>query len=80
MVIENYNNDRDATVDSIGLNTEFKFNDNWSLNADLSWSNVDRDDLRLESTAGNGTNNDPSLAAAAGVRFLHHRPNGITLT
>ena len=61
MVIENYNNDRDANVDSIGLNTEFEFNDDWSMEADLSWSKVDRHDLRLESTAGNGTNNDPTL-------------------
>jgi iron complex outermembrane receptor protein len=60
-VIENYNNDRDAKVDSFGLNADFKLTDNWSLDADLSWSKVERSDLRLESTAGNGTNNDPSL-------------------
>jgi iron complex outermembrane receptor protein len=61
VVIENYNNDRDAKVDSFGLNTEFKFGDNWSINNDLSWSKVEREDLRLESTAGLGTNNDPAL-------------------
>jgi iron complex outermembrane receptor protein len=61
LVVENYNNDRNADVDSIGLNTELKFGDNWSMNADLSWSNVDRNDVRLESTAGLGTNNDPTL-------------------
>jgi iron complex outermembrane receptor protein len=61
VVIENYNNDRNAQVDSIGLNTEFSFGDNWSINNDLSYSKVERDDLRLESTAGLGTNNDPSL-------------------
>ena len=61
MVIENYNNDRDATVDSIGLNTKYAFNDNWGMEADLSWSKVERHDLRLESTAGNGTGSDPTL-------------------
>ncbi len=61
LVIENYNNDRDAKVDSIGLNTEFKFGDNWSIENDLSWSKVERNDVRLESTAGLGTNNDPNL-------------------
>ncbi|HEV7606797.1 MAG TPA: TonB-dependent receptor plug domain-containing protein, partial [Steroidobacteraceae bacterium] len=61
VVIENYNKDRKADVDSIGLNTAFTFNDSWSAAADLSWSNVDRNDLRLESTAGLGTNNDPAL-------------------
>jgi iron complex outermembrane receptor protein len=39
-----------CTVDSIGLNTQYAFNDDWSMEADLSWSKVDRDDLRLEST------------------------------
>ena len=53
-VVENYNNDRRADVDSIGLNTQFDINDNWGMNLDLSYSKVDRDDLRLESTAGNG--------------------------
>jgi iron complex outermembrane receptor protein len=61
VVIENYNNDRDATVDSIGLNTDIRINDQWGLNADLSYSHVERDDLRLESTAGNGTLNDPDF-------------------
>lgn len=61
VVIENYNNDRDAKVDSIGLNTQFTINDDWSINNDLSFSKVERNDLRLESTAGLGTNNDPDL-------------------
>jgi len=59
MVIENYNKDREADITSIGLNTQFAFSDDWSMEADLSWSSVDRHDLRLESTAGNGSNNDP---------------------
>ena len=59
------------TVDSIGLNTEFGFNDNWSMDADLSWSKVERHDMRLESTAGTGHGtNDPTLPAAGGRRFL----------
>jgi iron complex outermembrane recepter protein len=61
VVIENYNNDRDAKVDSFGLNTKINFGDNWDLENDLSWSKVERKDLRLESTAGLGTNNDPLL-------------------
>jgi len=61
VVIENYNNDRNAKIDSFGLNTQYDFNESWGLNADVSWSKVSRDDLRLESTAGNGTNNDPNF-------------------
>ncbi|HEU5136211.1 MAG TPA: TonB-dependent receptor [Steroidobacteraceae bacterium] len=62
-VIENYNNDRDAKIDSIGLNADFTLNDNWNLNTDLSFSQVTRDDLRLESTAGNGKVGDPTFPA-----------------
>ncbi|MEO8062272.1 MAG: TonB-dependent receptor [Pseudomonadota bacterium] len=61
VVIENYNNDRNAKVDSIGLNTTFDISDNWRVDNDLSWSKVDRDDVRLESTAGLGSGNDPTL-------------------
>ena len=78
VVIENYNKDRDAAVDSIGLNTDFKFNEDWSMNADLSWSNVDRHDIRLESTAGNGSGNDPALLPQADTIPFSTESNGIT--
>jgi iron complex outermembrane receptor protein len=78
VVIENYNNDRKADVDAIGLNTEVAFNDNWSLNADLSWSSVDRSDLRLESTAGLGTLNDPNLLPPTESVSFTTGKNGIT--
>ena len=54
LVVENYNNDRHAKLDSLGWNTDYQINDDWSVNGDLSWSKVDRDDLRVESTAGLG--------------------------
>jgi iron complex outermembrane receptor protein len=53
-IIENYNNQRDAKVDSLGWNTKYSPADNWTLESDLSWSKVKRTDLRLESTAGTG--------------------------
>lgn len=59
VVIENYNNDTRANIDSIGLNADFQITDNWNLNGDVSWSKVKRTNLRLESTAGLGSNNDP---------------------
>jgi iron complex outermembrane receptor protein len=61
VVIENYNNDTEAQVDSIGLNTQLNFGDNWTVTNDLSWSKVERENLRLESTAGTGTNSDPTF-------------------
>ncbi len=59
LVVENYNNDTHAKIDSLGINTNYKFNDDWSLNTDLSWSKTHRDNLRLESTGGTGAGADP---------------------
>jgi iron complex outermembrane receptor protein len=78
VVIENYNNDRDAKITSIGLNTEFTLTDEWSMNADLSYSHVKRDDLRLESTAGNGTFNDPDFLPQSDTVSFTTRPDGRT--
>jgi iron complex outermembrane receptor protein len=61
LVLENYNNDTHAKLNSLGWNTEYKFNEDWSLNTDLSWSKVDRDNLRLESTGGTGAGADPTF-------------------
>lgn len=55
-VVENYTNDRKAALDAVGLNTQYKLNDNWDLMADLAYSKVERDDIILESTAGTGFN------------------------
>jgi iron complex outermembrane receptor protein len=78
MVIENYNNDRDADVTSIGLNTKYDFNDRWSMDADVSWSNVKRSDLRLESTAGNGSGADPTLLPQTENVSFTTEGNGVT--
>jgi iron complex outermembrane receptor protein len=78
LVVENYNNDRKADVDAIGLNTQVNFSDNWSMEADLSWSQVDRHDLRLESTAGLGTLNDPNLLPPTESVSFTTGGNGIT--
>jgi iron complex outermembrane receptor protein len=80
VVVENYNKDRDASVDSIGLNTDFKLTDNWSMNADLSWSSVDRHDIRLESTAGNGSGSgqDPAFLPQQDTIPFTTASNGIT--
>jgi iron complex outermembrane receptor protein len=64
VVIENYNNDRHAKIDSFGLNTDFNPNEQWNLNADISYSKVKRADLRLESTAGSGKVGDAGFPSA----------------
>jgi iron complex outermembrane receptor protein len=78
VVIENYNNDRDAKITSIGLNGDFNVTEQWNLNADLSYSHVKRDDLRLESTAGNGTFNDPLFAPQSDTVSFTTRSDGRT--
>jgi iron complex outermembrane receptor protein len=78
VVIENYNNDRNAKVDSIGLNTTFAISDNWNLENDLSWSKVKRDDIRLESTAGLGSGNDPALLPPDDTVAFTTGPDGRT--
>ena len=54
VVVENYVNERAASVDSIGFNSEYKVNENWTLGADISRQQVSRSDLIVESTAGTG--------------------------
>jgi iron complex outermembrane receptor protein len=81
LVVENYNNDRRAHLDSIGYNLEFDPTENWALNTDLSWSRVRRTDLRLESTAGLGRNDtsDPGfLPPPETVTFTTNGSSGVT--
>ena len=77
-VIENYNNDRKAKIDSIGLNSDFKLSENWGFNADLSYSKVERDDLRLESTAGNGKVGDTTFPTVTDNITFTTGPDGRT--
>jgi iron complex outermembrane receptor protein len=60
LVVENYNNDTHAKIDSLGINADYKITDDWTANVDYSWSKTHRDNLRLESTAGTGAGADPA--------------------
>ena len=53
-VVRNDTRFREADVLSLGINHQFQLNDHWSLEADLSYSSVDRDDTDLETYAGTG--------------------------
>jgi iron complex outermembrane receptor protein len=81
LVVENYNNDRRAHLDSVGYNLEFDPAENWALDTDLSWSRVRRTDLRVESTAGLGRN-DPTnpgfLPPPETVNFTTNGSTGVT--
>ena len=53
-IVENYANDRDADLYSLGWNTAFDGHNGWKGFVDLSWSRTDRDDRFLQTTAGTG--------------------------
>lgn len=81
LVVENYNNDRRAHLDSVGYNLEYAPTENWAVNTDLSWSRSRRSDLRLESTAGLGRNDpgDPGfLPPPETVNFTTDGSSGVT--
>lgn len=81
LVVENYNNDRRAHLNSVGYNLVFEPNENWSFGTDLSWSKVRRTDLRLESTAGLGRNDSTQpqfLPPPETVNFTTNGSSGIT--
>jgi iron complex outermembrane receptor protein len=81
LVVENYNNDRRAHLDSIGLNLEYDPAEKWAVNSDLSWSRSRRTDLRLESTAGLGRNDSTQpgfLPPPETITFNTNNSTGVT--
>jgi len=59
---------RDATLESFGLNMELDVNESWTLIADASRGDVERDIWSLESYAGSGRSSDP-LAPSDDIGF-----------
>jgi iron complex outermembrane receptor protein len=55
-VVRNDLNKRESTLTSIGWNTEFFANEDWTLGLDLNYSEVERHDIILETNAGTGRN------------------------
>ncbi|WP_203290685.1 TonB-dependent receptor [Maricaulis parjimensis] len=53
-VVRNDTRFREADIFSFGINQQFRPNENWLLEADISFSSVDRDDTDLETYTGTG--------------------------
>lgn len=53
-VVRNDTRFREADVVSFGINQQYRPNDNWLLEADVSYSSVERDDTDLETYTGTG--------------------------
>jgi len=60
-VIGAYVTQREAELNSIGLNGTYKLGDSWTLEADISSGKVEREDLILETNAGTGLNGSGAL-------------------
>lgn len=58
-VLRNDRNTQDDKIFAVGWNNKFKFSDNWSALADISWSKAEREELLLETYAGLGPSSDP---------------------
>lgn len=58
--IRNDYEEREATLQSYGLNLQFDVNDSWTLALDASQGDVERDIWSLESYSGSGRSSDPT--------------------
>jgi iron complex outermembrane receptor protein len=65
-VVRNDIRTRESTISALGVNMEWILSDRWSAEVDISTSNVDRNDLDLETYAGTGPG---SAGANANVSF-----------
>lgn len=76
VIVENYANRRNSTIDQIGFNLKYDLNDNWSVGLDANKQTLSREDLILESTAGTGPN---GVGAEDTVSFTRGANNSYTL-
>ncbi len=60
-VIRNDINTRESEITSLGWNTQFQANDDWSFALDLNYSHVERNDVVLETYSGTGRNINGAL-------------------
>ncbi|WP_192022761.1 MULTISPECIES: TonB-dependent receptor [Shewanella] len=69
VLIRNDANTRDADSLSIGWNTEYIINTNWSVEADIAMSKVERTDIGIETYAGTGRGNGNGATEDLGFKF-----------
>lgn len=67
-VLRNDLNTQDDEIFAIGWNNQFRFNEDWSAMADVSYSKAEREEMILETYAGLGHSSDP--AASDTVSFI----------
>lgn len=75
-VLRNDLNTQDDTMFAVGWKNEFRFGDDWSALADISYSKAERDEMVLETYAGLGPSSDPAATDSVNVRI--DRDKGLT--
>ncbi|MBR9727135.1 TonB-dependent receptor [Shewanella intestini] len=69
ILIRNDANTRDANSLSIGWNNEYHINTNWTVEADIAMSKVDRTDIGIETYAGTGRGNGNGVTEDLGFSY-----------
>jgi iron complex outermembrane receptor protein len=78
VVVRNDFVNREAETFAIGWNTEYQLNDNWRLEADLSYSSVDRIESNMETYSGTGRGS--GVGATDDLGFAITPDGGFTFT
>ncbi|MDN3652494.1 TonB-dependent receptor [Thalassotalea ponticola] len=79
VVVRNDYEEREAQLDSFGVNFEYNINDRWSLEADASYAKVERQIWSMESYAGTGRGDSRGVADNIGY-FLDGSNEGAKFT
>ena len=69
VVVRNDYEEREAELNSFGFNLEYNLNENWSLEFDASYSDVERKVWSLESYSGTGRGDSRGVADNIGYTF-----------
>ncbi|WP_282110547.1 TonB-dependent receptor [Shewanella algicola] len=78
VVVRNDVNKRDADSISIGWNNKYTINDNWSVEADIAMSKVDRTDIGMETYSGTGRGT--GVGAVDDLGFAYNGDGGYDFT
>ncbi|MDD8058206.1 MULTISPECIES: TonB-dependent receptor [Shewanella] len=78
VVVRNDVNKRDADSISIGWNNKYTINDNWSIEADIAMSKVDRTDIGMETYSGTGRGT--GVGAVDDLGFAYNGNGGYDFT
>ena len=78
VVVRNDANTRDADSISVGWNNEYIINTNWSVEADIALSKVDRTDIGIETYSGTGRGNSNGQVEDLG--FIYNGDGGYTFS